>query len=686
MMISLRRILPILVLALTASSAVGQIPRFEPPGRSASESTRVNARIVIYEGAAVPGREVTIGVLLDIQNGWKIQAGEDSGDYVPPYIPTTVALTVPSGWQAGRVLWPKAKTFTMGEGEFAESLAGYEGRIIIAVPVLVPEDAQPGEVTIRANIGYQACDANLCEMPTSAEARTRITVIEEGAAVETPALDEAIAMLFVEPLSRRGDALAPVRGDSTAAAPDTAPRDTAPPAAPRPTFFGIPLPDTTGPFGLLILAVLSALGGFILNLTPCVLPVIPIKVMTILQHANKPGKNLVLGLWMAFGVVAFWVALGLPVAFLTGVTDPSRLFGIWWFTLGIGVLIALMGIGIMGLFTIQLPQSVYAVNPKADTAWGSFLFGVMTAILGLPCFGFVAGALLAGSATMPPSWIMTIFTSLGVGMAVPYLVLSAKPSLVESLPRTGPASELVKQVMGLLLLAAAAYFVGSGLIGLVNERPYMARQLHWWSVGVFAGLAGLWLIIRTFQITPNIKPRIAFLLIGMVMTSLALLYAADSTAKARGDWELRQAAIDAAGGAAYLTGVWNDYTPVTFQKARDDGRIVVLDFTAEWCINCKVLKSTVLNRDPVSSHLAKSDVVKFTVDLTSTTAPGWDFLRELGQTGIPLLVIYTPGSDVPWQANNYTPQQVVAAIEQARASAVASAAGPSPGDLHTSRR
>lgn len=685
-MISLRRFLLLLLLAPIASGAMGQIPRFEPPGRASNEPTRLSARIVAYEGAAVPGREVTIGVLLDIQKGWKIQAGEDSGDYVPPYIPTTVSLTVPDGWQVGRALWPKAKTFTMGEGEFAESLAGYEGRIIVAVPVLVPEDAQPGEVTIRANIGYQSCDANLCEMPTSAEARTRLAVVAEGASADVATLDEAIAMLFIEPLSRRGEAVTTAQADPTAATSDAATTIAAAPAAPRPTFFGWELPETTGPFGLLILALLSAVGGFVLNLTPCVLPVIPIKVMTILQHANKPGKNLVLGLWMAFGVVAFWIALGLPVAFLTGVTDPSRLFGIWWFTLGIGVLIALMGIGIMGMFTIQLPQSVYAVNPKADTAWGSFLFGVMTAILGLPCFGFVAGALLAGSATMPPSWIMTIFASLGVGMAVPYLVLSAKPSLVESLPRTGPASELVKQVMGLLLLAAAAYFVGSGLIALVNERPYMSRQLHWWSVGVFAGLAGLWLIIRTFQITTKPKPRIAFLLIGLMMTSIALLYAADSTAKARGDYELRQAAIEAAGGAPYITGIWNDYTPALFQKARDDGRIVVLDFTAEWCINCKVLKSTVLNRDPVSSHLAQKDVVKFTVDLTSTTAPGWDFLRELGQTGIPLLVIYSPGSDIPWQANNYTPHQVVAAIEQARINGVANAAGSSPDDLQASRQ
>jgi len=147
--------------------------------------------------------------------------------------------------------------------------------------------------------------------------------------------------------------------------------------------------------------------------------------------------------------------------------------------------------------------------------------------------GFVAGALLAGAATMPPGLILTIFGSLGVGMAAPYLVLSAKPSLVERIPRTGPASELVKQVMGLLLIAAAAYFVGAGLIALVSQQPWLARQLHWWTVALFATLAGLWLLVRTIQITKRPVPRVVFSAVGLVVAAAAILYAGDSTSKAR---------------------------------------------------------------------------------------------------------------------------------------------------------
>jgi len=455
------------------------------------------------------------------------------------------------------------------------------------------------------------------------------------------------------------------QADGNGAAADEA--TSAPPATQR-NFFGIPVPRGEGLVGILMLALLSAVGGFILNLTPCVLPVIPIKVMTISQHAGSPGRSLVLGLWMATGVVAFWLGLGLPVAFVSTVTDPSRIFGFWWVTLGIGLLIALMGVGIMGLFSINLPKVAYMVNPKADTAGGSFMFGVMTAVLGLPCFGFVAGALLAGAATLPPLVILVIFASLGVGMAAPYLVLSAKPGWVEKLPRTGPASELVKQVMGFLLLAAAAYFIGSGLIALVADRPWIARQLHWWTVAIFVAIAGLWLIVRTFQITGRPVPRAAFTLLAMAIGAATFAYVIDSTAKARENYQERAAAIAAAEGEGELvTTAWINYNPRLLERAREEGYVVVMDFTAEWCLNCKALKAAVLEREPVRSALRTDDVISMKVDLTSTSAPGWGKLQELGETGIPLLVVYGPGLEDRWQSNAYTSGQVMAALERARA-------------------
>ncbi len=627
---------------LPASVVSGQLPSF------GKDDARLKAEARLAEGSApAAGSEFTIDIVLKVQAGWKVQAGKDSGDDLEGAWPTTITLESPKGWKLTKLHWPKAKTFDVA----GLKATGYAGEAVVEATIAVPANAPGGEHAIAFNINFQACDANMCEMPTDLAVKTKVTLGEGGAAPQGSATSNNEP---AEPATDASNAASTDQG-SGATEPD-AHASTTPPPVPAPRadegFFGIPVPDATTAMGFIIVIALSIVGGFLLNLTPCVLPVIPIKIMTISAHAGSPGRTLMLGFAMAAGVVAFWMAIGIPAALFTAAADPSRIFGIWWLTLGIGLAIGLMGIGIMGLFTIQLPQAVYSINPKAETAWGSFVFGVMTGVLGLPCFGFVAGALLAGSAALPPMTIVAIFTSLGVGMAAPYLVLSAKPSLLHKIPRTGPASELVKQIMGLLLLAAAAYFIGSGLIALVVEKPYMARLLHWWAVAIFSALAGLWLIIRTFQITKAPGKRLAFAIIGLFIGGAAIAVAFDVTEKAR-------------------TSTWHEYTPAAFEAARAEGDIVVLDFTAEWCINCKALKAAVLNRDPVRSELAKDDVTKLMVDLTSTSAPGWNFLHDLGQRGIPLLVIYTPGEDEPWKSNAYTADHVLEALEQARTMAVA---------------
>ena len=237
--------------------------------------------------------------------------------------------------------------------------------------------------------------------------------------------------------------------------------------------------------------------------------------------------------------------------------------------------------------------------------------------------------------------------------------------MVDRIPRTGPASELVKQVMGLLLIAAAAYFVGSGLIVLVAEMPWMGRQLHWWAIAIALILAGGWLVIRTFQITSRSGPRVFWTLVALVLAVVPTLYALEATDKARVTW-LELATLRGGSSNAFSTKVWNPYTPERFQAARDAGKTVVIDFTAEWCINCKALKAAVLDVQPVKGSLAEDEsIVTFTADNSARSAPGWELMKELGQTGIPLLAIWGPddSKDAPWEATAYTSSQVMNAIE-----------------------
>ncbi|MCW5775759.1 MAG: thioredoxin family protein [Phycisphaeraceae bacterium] len=599
---------------------------------------KVTVRVVPAVTAAEPGGRFAIAVVIDHAPGWHTHTNSPVvpaswAGFVP--IPTTIAIKPAPGIAVGPIQWPEVHEILVdlaGTGR-PEPYPVFEGTAVAFIPIEVEESAS-GEVALEVAVDLQACDDSRCLPPDTYTFALRVA-IGPGEPTDAALFAAFDASVFAD-RSRWGVQPATPPAQSSGRA-----------------FFGITLPSADGVAGVVIVALLAAVGGFILNLTPCVLPVIPIKVLTISQHAGSPRRSLALGLWMALGVVAFWVGIGLPMAFLASVTDPSRIFGVWWVTLGIGLLIGAMGVGIMGAFAINLPKSVYAINPKADSAWGSFVFGVMTAVLGLPCFGFVAGALLAGAAALPPGVVMVIFTALGVGMASPYLVLSANPKLLARVPRTGPASELVKQVMGLLLLAAAAYFVGSGVLAILSERPggllalpWYVRVLHWWVIAAFVLAAAAWLARRTFAITTRPVRRGAFSAIALALAGSSAFVAVDMSAKARDNF-------------------WVSFDPQLWAETRASGRVVVIDFTAEWCLNCKALKAAVLNREPVKSRLRGTSVLPMTADLTSTSSAGWTTLRDLGQTGIPLLVIDGPGLSEPWLSNAYTAQQVMEALDRA---------------------
>lgn len=596
---------------------------------------------------ARPGDQFIVAVVFDHAENWHVNLNQpvvprEMGGFTP--IPTTIVPGEADGVSFGRIQWPEpytAKVDFLFTGTPIDYLV-YSGKAVAFVPVRVGDDAAPGERTLTFRVTYQACDDSICMPPETVDLSVTVTI---GADTPASAPGDLFAgfnpAVFADP-----DAWG---GSLTTMVIDLA----------RGKFLGlIAVPTSDGVAGIFVLAMLAAVGGFVLNLTPCVLPVIPIKIMTISHHAGESkARALALGLWMAAGVVAFWTALGVLATLATAFTDPSRLFGLWWFTLGIGLLILAMGVGIMGAFQIKLPQAVYMVNPKADTAQGSFLFGVMTAVLGLPCFGFVAGALLAGVALMPPLVVIVIFASIGAGMALPYLVLAAKPGLIKKLPKTGPASELVKQVMGLLMIAAAAYFIGSGVLALLSGMgriaglPWWAKSVHWWAIAVAMVGAGGWLAIQTVRITRKPGPRVSFSVLALLIGAVGVWAALNRTEHLRNNF-------------------WVAYSSEGLAQALAGGNVVVLDFTAEWCLNCKALEATILSQDPVKSLLIGGGVVPMMADLTSTSAPGWDTLRSLGQTGIPLLVVFTPegGPESPfWMSNLYSSGQVVEVIEQARA-------------------
>ncbi|MEO1717383.1 MAG: cytochrome c biogenesis protein CcdA, partial [Planctomycetota bacterium] len=565
--------------SVAGGSAAGQFGGF-------GDVPQVEVSAVASAAEVAPGGQVAIAVVMDHGETLHSWPAVSEPEILPPEIAAfAIRAEIVLGDVAGvsgvgEVQWPEPKLAKVpnvsGEGPATVEVLTYKGRAIAYVPVLIADDAAEGELVLPISVSLQACDDSQCYMPQYEDVEVRVTVTSTPANAPTnPDFDGFDPRGFV-----------PAEVPSDAAGSD----DSAEASEPEPAaassgvkFLGlVALPESGSPVFLAALIAAGLVGGFVLNLTPCVLPVIPIKVMTLTQHAGESrGRAFVLGLWMFFGVVAFWSAWTVPILLLEGFVDPSRLFGIWYITAGIGGLIFVFAFGLFGYFELTLPQWLYRFTPKPDKPGGAFLFGVFTALLGLPCFGFIVGALLpAAAASGAGSATASVFVSMGVGMGLPYLVLSLFPQLVKRVPKTGPASDLVKQVMALLLMGAGAYFIGAGMLALAAEMPYIGKVLHWWAVAGFVVAAGVWLVWRTLAISKSPAATGVFGVVAVLLSASGVWVALNQTASAQSRWKTQQELM-ATAQSGYTTRGWNMYTPELAALAMDSGKVVVMDFTAE---------------------------------------------------------------------------------------------------------
>jgi hypothetical protein len=283
-----------LALLLIASPVFGQLgDKFGDPFGDpfANEDPPVTVEVASNAESVAPGGQFVVAAILDHAEHWHSHLNEP---IVPPemegFVPIATRVVVTSAGEiitAGPIQWPEPHAVEVAfTGTPVEYLV-YEGRAIVYVPLLVNQDAAVGEsIELSIEIEYQACDDVSCDLPMLETRTLSIAIVEpsEAATLENADFDGFDPSVFAEPWDEAGSntkaVASPAQGSN---------------------FFGVSVPGWDTPVGLAILALLAALGGLILNLTPCVLPVIPIKIMTISQHAGSPGKSLYLGLWMFAG-------------------------------------------------------------------------------------------------------------------------------------------------------------------------------------------------------------------------------------------------------------------------------------------------------------------------------------------------------------------------------------------------
>ena len=431
---------------------------------------------------------------------------------------------------------------------------------------------------------------------------------------------------------------APITYAKNASAPVAA--NTAPPSAAT-------APRNGEDLGLAIALLFAFVGGLILNLMPCVFPVLGIKVMGFVEHAQgEPTRLRQQGLAFLVGVVlSFWILAGL----LTALRAAGQSIG-WGFQLQspvfvtlLALLFLLMALNLSGVFEFGMRLQSVAGNlqqrVKPSNLMDAFLSGVLATIIATPCTAPFMGAALGYTLAEPAYVSFLVFTSVALGMAAPVLLLSLFPGWLRHLPKPGAWMDTFKQFMAFPLFATVAWL--AWVLGSQQGNDGLGLLL----LGMVVVSLGAWIYGR-WQFGYPLRALTLAVVLGLV----GVVIAWPGAVPARGADPVSEA---------------NDWVPFSKQKVaefRAQGRPVFVDFTATWCITCQVNKRIALNQKSVLGRFAELNVVRMKADWTVQDPAITEALAAFGRNGVPLYVYYPAGGEPQILPELLTPAIVLATL------------------------
>jgi thiol:disulfide interchange protein len=393
-----------------------------------------------------------------------------------------------------------------------------------------------------------------------------------------------------------------------------------------------------------IVVLFGLVGGFLLNFMPCVLPVVGLKILSFAEQAGQNrGRILALNLWFSAGLLSVFLVLGTMAALLQ--MSWGEQFTQGWFKLTMISVVFAMALSFLGVWEIPLPGFIGTGKANdlqaKEGAAGAFAKGIFTTLLATPCSGPFLGPVFAYTLSQPPIVTYLIFGSVGVGMSLPYLVVGLQPGLVKMLPKPGAWMETFKEFMAFVLLATVVF-----LFTTLSAKQFLP------TLGILFGIwFACWIVGQIkFTWTANQKIRV---------------------------WAL---AVTAAIGLGFLSTIllrehppilpWTPYSESSLTSAQDDGKTIMVDFTAQWCLTCKYNYYRTIDTAEILEVVKELDVVPMLADWTDKNPEIKSKLTELSSASIPLLAIYPAGRrDEPIILRDViTKKQLIEALREAGAS------------------
>jgi len=661
------------------------------------QTGHIEVELVSQEAGAAPGATVFVALRQKIQPGWHTywRNPGDAGDA------TRIVWTLPPGWTAGDIVWPTPEKSRVGPLlDFA-----YTGEVLLPVPINVPADAKVGSVvTLKAAAAFLVCE-QVCvpedavvtlTLPVvagapAADPKWGAKVAETLARAPKPAGLKAVFALqggvlklavtgpplkgadlsgaFFYPYSGKVIEHPPEQGiergpegltlsltpgyDFTQGTPPaelsgvlalngaayeiTATAGTIPPGAGG---LGAPAKAAGSSLGLPLAVAFAFLGGLILNLMPCVFPILSMKAASLTRHAHDAGRTRMQGLAFLAGVVITFLALaGLLIAVRAGGDAVG-----WGFQLqsppvvaALSLLMLLVALNMSGVFEVGASAQGLASGASADGLGGSLLTGALAVVVAAPCTApFMAGA-LGYALTQPPLVALAVFLGLALGFAAPFVLLAFIPGLLARLPRPGPWMDVLKKGLAFPMYATAAWlaWVFSQQTGGIPLALILAAAV------LTAFAAWLYGLAQARRIAGK-GAAVPFAIAALSMVGvIALVVVAARAAPAAPSAALAQTAPAGPGLAS------EPWSPERVAALRAEGKVVMVDFTADWCVTCKVNEGAALKGQRLADAFKAHDAVLLRADWTKRDAVIAAALAEHGRAGVPLYLVYPKGGGAP---------------------------------------
>lgn len=640
--------------------------------------------------AVKPGDSITVAVRLKPDPGWHIYWKNPGESGLAPEI----QWTLPSGMQTTPLEWPYPHKIV------ANSIVtyGYEEEILLTTILSVPKSARVGEsLPIAAKLSWLACevacvpgkadltlDIPIAESSLTDEvvsenirlSRQKLAVTLSSWKTETSFDDKSITLTIfsntdTQPsfkdlyfFSEHPDLLDHSKPQTVAKTSQgyliAMPRSTISkdlpdrlsgvlvadhswdPAISSPALRVDALLHSPGvesreaPMGFWTAVFFAFLGGVILNLMPCVLPVLSLKIFSFMKEASHNPKALlahgfaftagvVLSFWMLAGLLIFLRSVGASVGWGFQLQSPT-------FLIILSFIFFVFSLNLFGLFEIgaSLTGAGQSLSQKGGLV-GSFFSGVFATVVATPCTAPFMGAALGYTLTQPVRIALGVFTALGLGMAAPYMLLCAQPKLVRWVPKPGAWMETFKKVLGIPLLATVFW------LAWVLSLQKGVSAVYALGLGLVLAGVGLWIYGRWGNLAASRKSQYNAVAISTTLLFLGLFGSIQWTQK-----------LEAPTPKDHLYGAstsisWEVYTDKRWSQLRAEKKPVFVDFTAAWCLTCQVNERVALSSPAVMEAFSKKGVMLLKADWTSQDAEITAALRRFGRNSVPLYV-YDDGS------------------------------------------